>query len=128
MKNKTNNIGNDSQIVFTVKTFFALIASILAIFFAFYQLVIIPRVESINDHYEQMYRDQQQQNRIFYEEISKLNGSVGALNTSITSLSERFNDLNKSLSMQSNRNTSGSFNSSTTNHLTHVNDSTLAQN
>lgn len=106
-KNLNNKgIGGNTQVNFTIKSFFATIGSILAIFFTFYQLVVIPRIITTEEHYREMFNDQKEQNRIFYEEINKMNNSIGALNTSITSLNQRFRDLNQNLSTQ---NRGGSF-------------------
>lgn len=103
--NKT--INNNTQITFTVKGFFATIGSILAIFFVFYQLVVLPRIETTEEHYREIFQDQKAQNRIFYDKINNMNNSIGALNTSITSLNQRFRDLNQNLNTYSN--SGGSF-------------------
>lgn len=106
-ESKNKIINNNTQITFTVKGFFATIGSILAIFFVFYQLVVLPRIETTENHYKEVFQDQKEQNRIFYEEINKMNNSIGALNTSITSLNQRFRDLNQNLNSYSN--SGGSF-------------------
>lgn len=107
MGNGNKNINNDTQITFTIKSFFATIGSILVIFFVFYQLVVLPRIETTEEHYKEMFNNQKEQNRIFYEEINKMNNSIGAINTSIVTLNERFRDLNNNLN--ANTNSGGSF-------------------
>jgi peptidoglycan hydrolase CwlO-like protein len=92
-----NTINATTQIIFSIKGFFGTIAAILGIFFAFYGLVIIPKVNSTEIHYQIMFKDQKEQNRIFYNEISKLNNSIGSLNETINSLNNKFNELNQSI-------------------------------
>lgn len=101
-----NIIGGNTKIIFTVKNFFTLIGTIMGLFFGFYQLVITPKL----DRYEKQIEIQNYQNRLFYEELSKINSSIGSLNSTIENVG-----VNKI--EQPNINTSGSFNSS-------VNDST----
>lgn len=83
---KTNQISANTQIVFTVKSFFALIGTILGLFFGFYQFVVVPKVDKTEEHYNIMFQEQKEQNRIFYNELNKINSSIGSLNTSIETL------------------------------------------
>jgi hypothetical protein len=84
-------ISGGTQIIFTVKSFFALIGAMLGLFYGFYQIVVVPKVNATESHYETMYKDQRDQNKIFYEELGKINTSIGALGASIDALN-RAND------------------------------------
>jgi hypothetical protein len=81
-------IGANTQIIFTMKSFFATIGTILGLFFGFYELVVVPKVNKTEEHYEVMFSDQKEQNRIFYEELGKINSSIGSLSTSIENLNK----------------------------------------
>lgn len=96
-------IDSNTQIIFTVKSFIALITTILGIFFGFYQLVITPKIETVEKHYIEVFNDQKEQNRLFYKELSEINSSIGSLNASI----EAFNNSNTNYTAVTN--SSGSF-------------------
>jgi hypothetical protein len=85
-------INGNTQINFTVKSFFALIFTILGLFYGFYQLVIVSKIEKTEEHYETIFKDQKEQNRIFYEELGKINNSIGSLNASIEALNKSKNN------------------------------------
>ena len=84
-------ISGGTQIIFTVKSFFALLGALLGLFYGFYQLVVVPKVNATESHYETMYKDQRDQNKIFYDQLGKINTSIGALGASIDALN-RAND------------------------------------
>ena len=85
---KVKQINSSTQIVFTVKAFLTTIGTILGIFYGFYRMVIIPRVELTESNYEKMFKDQKEQNTIFYGELNKINNSIGALNSTINALNK----------------------------------------
>ena len=97
-----------SQIIFTVKSFFALIGTILGLFYGFYQLVVVPKVNLTEKNYEMMFTDQKAQNTIFYQELGKINTSIGALGASVNALN---NNTGYIQSRQNVPNTGGSFGS-----------------
>ena len=69
-------ISGSTQIVFTVKTFIAFIGALLGLFYGFYQLVVIPRMNTI----DAMIVEQKEQNKITAAELIKINTSIGTLN------------------------------------------------
>jgi hypothetical protein len=70
-----NQISGSTQIVFTVKTFIAFIVTLLGIFYGFYQLVVIPRMNTTDT----MIMEQKEQNKITAAELIKINTSIGTL-------------------------------------------------
>lgn len=104
-------IDGTTQIVFTFKTFLATIGTILGIFYGFYQLVIVPKVNSTEENYKEMFSDQKKQNTIFYQELGKINTSIGALGASVNALN---NNRSYIQSEQNIPNTGGSFGDNTT--------------
>ena len=114
-------ISGGTQIIFTVKSFFALIGTILGLFYGFYQLVVVPKVNLTEKNYEMMFTDQKAQNTIFYQELGKINTSIGALGASVNALN---NNAGYIQSKQNVPNTGGSFgggSDSTSNKNTTVN-------
>ena len=103
-------ISANTQIVFTMKSFLATIGTILGLFFGFYELVVVPKVDKTETHYETMFKDQKEQNRIFYEELGKINSSIGALGSSVSALN---NNKTYVQSQPNVPNTGGSFGGST---------------
>ena len=81
-------INSSTQIIFTMKTFFGFIGSILILFFGFYQLVVVPKVNATEVHYSVIFNDQKEQNRLFYVELGRINTSIGSLNSSIEALNK----------------------------------------
>lgn len=75
-------ISGNTQVIFTVKSFVALIGTILTIFFGFYELVIVPKMDSA----EAMFKEQKEQNTLFYNELVKVNTSIGTLNGAVDAL------------------------------------------
>jgi hypothetical protein len=72
-------ISGSTQIVFTVKTFFAFIAAMLGLFYGFYQLVVVPKVNATESHYQTMFQAQKEQNATTSQELIKINTSIGTL-------------------------------------------------
>lgn len=101
-------ISGNTQIIFTVKTFFAFIGVMLGLFYGFYQLVVVPKVNATESHYEKMFEAQKEQNTITSQELIKINTSIGTLNGTVEALiRERTNN-------QPVANTGGSFGGSNT--------------
>jgi hypothetical protein len=69
-------ISGSTQVVFTVKTFVAFIVTLLGIFYGFYQLVVVPRMNTT----DAMIVEQKEQNKITASELIKINTSIGTLN------------------------------------------------
>lgn len=90
-------LGSNTQINFTLKTFIAFIAAILGLFVGFYQLVIVPRVNKAEEHYQTMYNDQKEQNRIFYEKLGNINTSIGSLNATVEEFNRLYNNHQESI-------------------------------
>lgn len=84
-----NKIGASTQIIFTMKSFFALIGTLLGLFYGFYQIVIVPKVNATEKHYETLFNDQKEQNRIFYEKLGNINTAIGTLNSSVENLNKK---------------------------------------
>lgn len=84
LSSKVSTISANTQVVFTMKNFSALIAGILALFFGFYQLVVVPKI----DHVERQLEKQYEQNQLFYQELGKINSAINTLNTSIELLNQ----------------------------------------
>jgi hypothetical protein len=89
---EVKQISANTQILFTVKSFFTLIGTILVLFFGFYRIVIVPKIDKTEEHYQIMYEDQKVQNRLFYEELGKINQSIGSLSSTIESLAKPTDD------------------------------------
>jgi len=79
-------ISSNTQIVFTLKSFITTIGTILGIFYGFYQLVVVPKINSTEEHYKTMFDDQKKQNQIFYDKLGNINSSIGSLNATIESM------------------------------------------
>jgi hypothetical protein len=127
LKNKLGNkksrlmgltqISGSTQIVFTVKSFFALLFTLLGLFYGFYQLVVVPKVNATEKHYETMFQAQKEQNTATSQELIKINNSLGTLNGTVEALvRERATTQqvpNSGGSFSSNRNGNASLNSNT---------------
>jgi len=81
-------INANTQIVFTLKSFFATIGTILGIFYGFYQIVIVPKVDNTEKVYSKMFEDQKSQNQIFYDKLGNINSSIGSLNATIEAMNK----------------------------------------
>jgi len=79
-------ISGSTQIVFTVKSFFALLFTLLGLFYGFYQLVIVPKVNATESHYSEMFKAQKEQNAVTSAELIKINTSIGTLNGTVEAL------------------------------------------
>jgi hypothetical protein len=66
------HIDGDTHIIFTVKSFFTLIGTLLGLFFAFYLLVVTPRINKTEENYLEMYNEQKVLNQTFTKEITDI--------------------------------------------------------
>lgn len=108
---ETNNVGTisaNSQIIFTVKSFFATIGSILGLFVAFYFTVFVPRADKTEEYQKQLY---QQQQVYISGELTEIKQSIdnntkaiGINTTAIRATNDRFKDLNRSVESIANSN------------------------
>jgi hypothetical protein len=65
-------IDGNTHVIFTMKNFFALISTMLGLFFGFYLLVVQPRIEKTEEHYDLMYNEQKELNKIYTKEITDI--------------------------------------------------------
>ncbi len=86
--NENNQINSNTQIVFNIKGFFGLLGSMLALFFGFYMLVVVPKINATEKHYSDMFEDQKEQNKLFYQELGKINTSIGSLSATIEAMNK----------------------------------------
>lgn len=84
-------IGASTQIIFTIKSFFATLGSILALFLSFYFLVVVPRQEKTEEYQKELMVQQKLQ---IDAQFKTVNDGIGQNNTNIETLTNRFNDLN----------------------------------
>lgn len=109
-KNK-QTINSNTQIIFTIKSFFGLISTILILFVGFYTLVIVPSLNKSEKYQEKIYGEQKEYISTEFNDIKQSiqsNTQAIRLNTrAINSTNERFKDLNKSFKEIAN--SSGSF-------------------
>ena len=96
-------ISGNTQILFTVKTFFAFLGAIITLFFGFYELVVVPKLNTTETHYQQMFQAQKEQNTATSQELIRINTSIGTLNGTVEALIRERN------SNQTVANTNGSF-------------------
>ena len=94
MGEKGIGITPDTKIVFTVKSFFGLIGSILAIFFAFYTVIIVPKFEDIESSKNNSINEIKESVNNINIQLMEMNNGIGALNGHIEGINNRFNDLN----------------------------------
>jgi len=101
-------IGANTQIIFTIKSFFATLSTILGLFVSFYFLVFIPRADKTEEYQKELYEQQQ----IYISgEFKAVNNAIKHSNDGIEDLNDRFNDLNKAVGEISN--SGGGFGGST---------------
>lgn len=103
-KTSVREIDGNTHVIFTVKTFFALIGTILGIFFGFYQMVVTPKVESMEknniDFTKEVTTEIKEQNLLMYREFETINKSISELQSTldihITATNKTFNKHNRS--------------------------------
>lgn len=114
-----NNINSETKIEMTISRFFALIGTIIGglitIFSSFYFVVFLPKVETeieslreINQMNIELFNAEI---KPYLEQIEKMNGRVGNIETQVNGISGRFNDLN---SLRNELNNSGGLTSANT--------------
>lgn len=86
MKMVAKIIKEDSIIQFSVKAFFALVFSIMSIFFGFYLLIIQPQFKEQAEKIEKNRVEQLVINKELSTSINQLNVTLSALNESINNL------------------------------------------
>jgi hypothetical protein len=104
-------ISGSTQIVFTVKTFFAFIGAMIGLFFGFYELVVVPKVNTTETHYQEMFQAQKEQNTATSQELIKINTSIGTLNGTVEAL------IREKANGQTVANTGGSFGGGNTSNV-----------
>lgn len=104
-------INKDTKIEFGIGLFFTTIGSIIGIFFLFYKLVIATQISDIKSDvttFETEYKKEIKEfTKLQTENMIMFNSEVNKLNSNITLLNGRFNDLNNS--RNNNQNNSGGF-------------------
>lgn len=108
-------ISGSTQIIFTIKTFFAFIGAMLGLFYGFYQIVIVPKVNSTETHYQEMFQAQKEQNAATASELIKINTSIGTLTGTLQVI------VQEKSNSQPVANTGGSFGGNVTNPLVNSN-------
>lgn len=103
LSSKVTTISANTQVVFSMKNFSALIGGILALFFGFYQLVVVPKIQGI----EEQLKTQTLQNQAFQKELAGINTAISLLTMSVNKLL-----LEKDIKYQLDMPTSGQFNTS----------------
>jgi hypothetical protein len=108
-KEKKKNMGlkqisGSTQVVFTVKTFIAFIIAMLSFFYGFYQLVVVPRMNTT----DAMIIEQKEQNKATASELIKINTSIGTLTGTLQVL------VQEKSTVQASTNTGGSFSNNST--------------
>jgi len=101
-------IGANTQIIFTVKSFFATLSSILALFISFYFLVVVPRQAKTEEYQKELMTQQKIQ---IDAQFKTVNEGIGKNTQSVVDLTTRFNDLNEAV--ESIANTDGGFGGTT---------------
>ena len=92
-------IGANTQIVFTIKSFFATLSTILGLFVSFYFLVFIPRADKTEEYQKELYEQQQ----VYISgEFKAVNDAIKHNNDGIKDLNDRFKDLNDAVGEISN--------------------------
>jgi len=86
---EATHIAGNTQILFTLKSFFALIGSMLALFFTFYMLVVTPRIDKTEKHYDDMYKEQKTLNESFTKEITEIKFNMKGVLPSSTILPQQ---------------------------------------
>jgi len=72
----------ETKIIFTLKSFFSLMGSMIGLFFGFYMLVIGPKLKDQDTKYDQI-----------NTQLIQIHNGIGTLNGTVDGMNERFNDL-----------------------------------
>lgn len=81
--------------------------TLLGLFYGFYQLVVVPKVNATESHYQIMFQAQKEQNAATSQELIKINNSLGTLNGTVEAL------VRERATTQQVNNSGGSFGGST---------------
>lgn len=76
-------ISANTNVVFTVKTFFGFIGILLGIFFGFYQLVIAPNQTDLKKNQSEIKKEVQDNNLFMVTEFGKMNNRIDDMNSVI---------------------------------------------
>lgn len=95
MPNKST-ISQETQVVFTIKSFIATIGTILGLFIGFYTLVIQPKFTSHETRMEKILDKVDVGFDNVNIQLMEMNNGIGALNGHVEGINNRFRDLNKS--------------------------------
>lgn len=94
-------ISANTPVVFTVKSFFATIGTILGLFIGFYTLVIVPSMKKSEEHQKEMYEEQKgfiiNEFSDVKDEMSKNRNAINLNTNAINANNDRFRDLNESV-------------------------------
>jgi len=112
-------ISATTPIIFTVKSFFATLSSLLGLFLGFYFAIIVPSMKSTTENQKELYdKLYQEQKSFIIGEFNDMKGSITdntraiGLNTAaLNATTARFNDLNNAV--QRLNNTGGSLGDNT---------------
>jgi len=69
---EASHIAGNTQIIFTMKSFLSLMGTMIGLFFGFYLLVVTPRIDKAEKHYEEMHKEQKELNQVFTKEINDI--------------------------------------------------------
>lgn len=79
----TISIDANTQVKFGIKSFIALILSILGIFFGFYQIVVAPKLDQTNNNYNQIRTEVYNLNTTMYNGFTTINDKIDNANLKI---------------------------------------------
>jgi hypothetical protein len=82
-KFQINSIDGNTHILFTVKTFIALLGTILGIFFGFYQMVVAPKIDLVEINTVKLNENWDENNKYLFNEFLKINNSIGELKNAV---------------------------------------------
>ena len=80
---ENKNIGENTQILFNIKQFVSLIIALLAFLIGFYNMVIVPRVQSVETQYEKIIDIQQKNHDHISSELEAINKSIFAIKLNV---------------------------------------------
>lgn len=94
-------INANTPIIFTVKSFFATVGTILGLFIGFYTLVIVPSMKKSEEHQKVLYDEQKEFIIGEFDEVKgTINTNTNAINLNTNAIkanNDRFHDLNESV-------------------------------
>ena len=96
-----NEIDGNTIIIFTIRTFLATLGTILGIFFGFYQMVVIPKIDASEKHYQAMFDSEIAQNSQIFQKLNNIDNSITSLNIGVQNL-KAMHEFPKKLSINTN--------------------------